>query len=518
MKKKNWLFTGILSVIIILLIISVSGCTRYLKMNPLADVDKNPFPPSNTDMTCWMATASNMLAGAGYGTGTTPQQRADDIYADMVAQYGKLNPGWPQTALQWWLNSSNNTSTNNPYTLVTYHGNTSMYPWNKADVPMFIANELRKCHFVGLGFSWPTDALDIYGNPIIGYGGHATTPWGDSFTKDQVTINPFDIIMSDSDRESGGETQTYYYDSYSNPNPGGANEGSGCYFSFSSNHPYIRGVITLEPVDNISDNKQTQIVIGSYRIHQGFKLPATDLHYIVGTDVEILTYRTTIDWDDFLSPTITENQPVRNSITVDWDLKTKPVKWCNYVTITTEFVLPYWNAMSYKDVHFTYPEGKWVKIPDIAWRLETPVLVNADKIPDIVGGYVVGSFEVVNTEGDSTANNIYEYRFIHQYSYNQNPEQHLFKILPSNGLIIRNLKLGHTYEKLEIKDLWKYNSWITRDDRQIEISDKGLEYKIDWSGKLPYPKGIDVTDAIKDIREKIPPKPSLHTVKLKTVK
>jgi len=517
MKKKTWLLNGTLSVVIILLIITLSGCTRYLKINPVADVDKNPFPPLNTDMSCWMATASNMLAGAGYGTGTTPHQRAADVYADMVAHYTTVNRGWPQTALQWWLSSTNNTWTNNPYSLVTYHGNTSMYPWNKNDIPMYMANELRKCHFLGLAFSWPTNAINPDGTPVIGSGGHATTPWGDSFTKEQLTFNPFDLIISDSDREDGGDFQRYFYDSYSNPNPGGANEGSGCYFNYSTNHPYIRGVVTLEPVDNISDNRQTQIVTGSYRIHQGQLLPATDLHYTVGTDVGILSYRTSIDWDDFLTPAIIESQPTRNSITVDWDLKPKPVKWCNYVTITTEFVLPFWNAISYKDVHFTYPAGKWIRIPDVSWRLETPVLKDADRIQDIVGGYVIGSFEVVNNEADSS-NNTYEYRFIHQYSYNQNPEQHNFKILPSGGLVIRNLKLGHTYEKLENKDLWRFNGWMTKIDKQIRVSDSGFEYKIDWTGKLPYPKGIDVTDVIKDIREKIPPKPSLRIIKFRVVK
>ena len=517
MKKKISLCTGYFSVILILIIISVSGCTRFLKMNPAADVDKNPFPPLNTDMSCWMATASNMLAGCGYGNGTTVLLRADDIYADMVANYTVLNRGWPQTALQWWLNSSNNVWPNNPYTLVTYHGNTSMYPWNKSDIPMFIANELRKCHFAGLAFSWPTNDLNPDGTPKIGSGGHATTPWGDHFTQEIVTVNPFSLIMSDSDREDGGDIQTYYYDSYSNPNPGGANEGSGCYFNYSSDHPYIRGIVTLEPVDNITDNTQTQVVIGSYRIHQGNILNATDLHYTVGTDVEILSYRTTIDWDDFLTPAITENQPVRNSITVDWDLKSKPVKWCSYLTITTEFVLPYWNAISYRDVHFTYSEGRWGRIPDVAWRLETPVLREADKIQDVVGGYVIGSFEVVNRD-DSTINNIYEYRFIHQYSYNQSPEQHLLKILPSKGLIIRNLKIGHSYGKPDTEELWKFSSWMTRDDKQIEISEKGLDYRIDWTGKLPYPEGIDVTDAIKYIREKIPSKPPLLSKKFKVLR
>lgn len=518
MKNRGILINSLWSVIVPLFIISLFGCTVFLKINPVADADKSPFPPQATDMTCWMATASNMLAGSGYGTGTTVQQRSDDIYADMVTQYGTLNRGWPQTALQWWLNSANNTNSGNPYRLVTFHGNTSMYPWNRSDLPQFMANELRKCHFLGLVFSWPTNELHPDGSPMIGRGGHATTPWGDHLTREQVTVNPFSIIMSDSDREDGGDRQTYFYDSYQNPNPGGPNEGSGCYFNYSSNHPYIRGVVTLEPVDDITDNWQTQIVVGSYKIHQGKRVNAIDLHYTVGTDVQILSYRTTIDWDPFLTPSITESQPVRNSIKVDWDLKSKPVRWCSFVTITTEFVEPNWNGIYYRDVHFTYPEGPWIYIPDIEWRLETPLVRDADKLKNVVGGYVIGSFEVVNSINDSTVNNVYEYRFIHQYSYNQDPEKHILQIMPARGLVIQNLKLGHSYGKPAPEDLWKFENWMTRESRQIEITDRALEYRIDWTGKLPYPEGIDVTDAIKDINEKIPQKPSLRTYKYRVIR
>lgn len=49
------------------------------------DVDKD-YP----NMTCWLATAANMLAGAGYGVGDPydPQARAEAIYQQLVAQFG----------------------------------------------------------------------------------------------------------------------------------------------------------------------------------------------------------------------------------------------------------------------------------------------------------------------------------------------------------------------------------------------------------------------------------------------
>jgi hypothetical protein len=517
MKKKNFNLT--LPVISILLILLLVGCNRYLKMNPPADVDKSlPHPPGTLDNSCWMATAANMLAGAGYGNGTNVQQRADDIYGDMAAHYGILDRGWPQAALQWWLGSANNTWTNNPYTLVSYHGNTSMYPWNNSDIPLFIGNELRKCHFLGLAFSWPTDAVDGAGRPIIGLGGHATTPWGDSYWDEEITLNPFDLYMTDSDRDIGGDLRRYNYDSYSNPNPGGPNEGNGCYFSYDNNHPYIRGIISLEPVDDVTDNRQTQLVVGSYRIHQGERISATDLHYTVGTDVNILSYKTKLDWTYSFTPTITENSPVRNSLEVDWDLTSKPVGRCNYITITTEFVLPGWNAIYYRNVHFTYPIAIIPKIPNVAWRIETPFVDSPDTIQDITGGYVIGSFEIINQDPEDEMEILAEYRFIHQYNYNQVPESHRFQLLKAEGLVIRNLKIGHTYSRLDMQSLWSFNDWMTVEEEEKDVSTNGYNLDIDWSGKLPYPKGIDVKDVIQYIRDEKPTHVKPNRIRLKSVR
>ena len=66
-----------------------SGCV-YMKMNPPPDADK-AFQTGNNS--CYLATAANMLAGAGYGDGTTVQARADDIYGDLTGQFGTANTG-----------------------------------------------------------------------------------------------------------------------------------------------------------------------------------------------------------------------------------------------------------------------------------------------------------------------------------------------------------------------------------------------------------------------------------------
>lgn len=168
----------------------------YRKINPPADADK----PGGvgTDNSCYMATASNMLAGAGYGTGANLQARADDIYADMIAQFGILNGGWTDVALSWWLGSANNIWPTNPYQLVTVYGNKSpKNPWAEPDGPMFYGNELRRCCLTGLSISWPVAGA------TIGSGGHAITDWGDSGNNATLTTNPSLVVVTDSDTDSG---------------------------------------------------------------------------------------------------------------------------------------------------------------------------------------------------------------------------------------------------------------------------------------------------------------------------
>ena len=489
MKKRTKLFLLICCSSLIFL---AHKCPPYQKMKPPPDVDK-PVPIADNDNSCWMATAANMLAGAGYGNGATVQQRAADVFADMAAEFGISDRGWPDTALQWWLNSSNNTWPTNHYTLVTVLGTKSMLPWDDSNIPRTIGNELRKCQFVGLGFSWPTNAPGT-----VGYGGHATTAWGDNFGESNLTHNPKKIHMSDSDRDTEGDIQIYKYDSYNHPNPGGPNEGNGCYFNFGPNHPYIRCIFTLCPTQYTASSRYSQKVVGSYKIHQNNRIDATNLHYRVGSDTKILNYLTTIDWTSDISPAITESQPQRAEITVDWNLTNKKVPLCNWVTINTEFVLPNWNSIQYRDVHFTCPgiePSHW--IPDLRWELKTPNINRAETIPDVTGGYVIGGFEILPAGSDAI---IAQYRFIHQYGFNQTPEQHIFVLEGQPRYRAQNLRFGHNYAYINPKDLWKFEQWMSNLRGPIDLGQK-YEYRIDWAGKLPYPKGIDVKEAIKDIRE-----------------
>jgi len=366
--KIKWFFVSML----VLLLFGGRGYCDWLKMDPPADVDKSGG--ACTDNSCWMAAASNMLAGAGYGSGATLQDRADDVYSDMVAHYGICNGGWTDTALSWWLGSAHNPG-GNPYTVVTVYGNKSKTPWANSNGARYLGNELRRCQFTGLSISWPRTSAS--GSP---YGGHAIACWGDSGTSATLGSNPSQVIVTDSDKDTGGDVQTYTYDTYTNPNPSGFDEGNGWYMNYSNNHPFIKHIVTLCPTDDPSDYTQTQKVVGSYTIHQDdFLNDATDLHYTVYTDVEVLSYKTEISWSTSNTPTIVESATYtghnRDTITVDWDLSDNPVPYCTWVTITTEFVVPTWNAIWYKDVYFTYPSGapdtKYIQPPD-----ETPMGVD----------------------------------------------------------------------------------------------------------------------------------------------
>jgi len=495
MKANSW-FKSMMNmhqlstVIIVVVICSSVGCV-YMKMSPPADADK-----TSPDNSCYLATASNMLAGAGYGTGSSIQGRAEDIYQDMIAQFGVVNGGWTDTALSWWLSSSHNTWATNPYTVVTVYGyKNPKYPWADANGARFIGNQLRECNFVGLSISWPI------GGAQIGSGGHAITAWGDSSGDEPLTANPSTVRVTDSDTDSGGDVQSYTYDTYTSPNPGGPNEGNGWYVDYDSNHPYIKHIIVLSQATTPGGGALSQKVVGSYRIHQDEEDNATDLHYVVGTDVDILSYSTDISWLTS-PPKITESTPQRRQITVDWDLTKNPVPYCRWITITTEFILPSWNAMKYSDVHFTFSDGADGKFaPSIGWEMKTPLIEEATSIPDVTGGYVVGSFDVVNPNLEANSGVVGEYRFIHEYSYNQAPEVHTLLLTGERGYYATDLRFGHSYGYLSTDSLWEFEEWMTRDDEKYELGDRPIELNIDWTGRLPYPPGEDITGRIPDIKE-----------------
>ncbi len=497
---------GLHFVLMSMVALSFTACT-YMKMSPPPDTDKTFL---NNNNSCYLATAANMLAGAGYGDGTTVQQRAEDIYSDLTGHFGTASSGWTDTALTWWLSSSNNTWTTNPYSVVTVYGNKSpRYPWANSNGAKEIANHLRSCNFVGLSISWPTDATDSHGNPIIGSGGHAITAWGDRSRlpwkgySDPVLDNPSVVRLTDSDRDTGGDVQQYDYDSYVSPNPGGANEGNGWYIDYSGNHPYIKHIVTLSPTQNASGRSNVQRVVGSYKILQERNIGATGLHYRVGTDVDILSYVTWVSWDTESVPHIEESQPNRRHLNVEWDFTRKQIPESKWVTVTTEFILRNWNAMKYSNVKFIYPRGATMKAaPSVEWKIVSFRVKKADAIPDVTGGYLVASFDIVKTTKPGWVKTVGKYRLLHQYSFTQSPERHKLILRGEKGYEVANLKVGHSYGYLDRKSLWSFERWMSEKGGKLyKLDKKPVEIEIDWKGRLPYPKGEDIQKSIPDIKE-----------------
>ena len=137
-----------------------------------------------------------------------------------------------------------------------------------------------------------------------------------------------------------------------------------------SNHSVAQGERAFH------DQTNTQRVTGSYSIKNSKLVPpASGLKYKVGTDVNILTYRTRINVGAN-APTITTDNPIRN-LDVTWNGMT--VWWNSSVTITTDFIVPTWNAISYSNVRFTYPGGfiqeeEGDLLPAFRWNVQTAVV------------------------------------------------------------------------------------------------------------------------------------------------
>jgi hypothetical protein len=153
---------------------------------PIPDVDKpgvppDPNPPRPGDLSCWQAVAANLLAGAGYGTGATPQARADAIYAQLNADLGFTSGGYTHRAINYWLYtygknpSSNQYDPSNSYTDVTYAYNSNGLSLGDQNMVRsdynFLLDELVDCQYVGISIDNPDHALTLVGGnyyPAVG--------------------------------------------------------------------------------------------------------------------------------------------------------------------------------------------------------------------------------------------------------------------------------------------------------------------------------------------------------------
>jgi hypothetical protein len=477
----------------------------YMKMNPPPDINKVDYGHNTEDTkTCWLATAANMLAGAGYGNGNTVQKRADDIYKQLVAENtepnGNIFSGWTDKAIEWWIwDSGHNNWPENPYRYVDIKGYTDIKPWDEPEGPNIIANLLRDCRFVGISLGWPPKW------------GHAIAAWGDEIggiRTPYLNLDPETLRATDSEWYFEELVQAYTYDDYENPNPEGTNFGDGWYLDYFPEfpdlteplpHPFIKHIIILEPVDKVVGQDTIIKVVGSYKIHQTNALNATDLHYKIHSEAEILSYNTIITSSTENPPSIIESQPERKKLDVTWDLSDDPVPECRWMTITTELILPEEAPMEYDDVHFTYQAAANLgPFPYLWWKIQTQPLENAEAIPNVKGGYVIGSFDILEgMEHVPGQEPIAKFRFIRRYPYSRSPNDHTFILKGKEGFRIENVRFGHNYGILDEKELWEFKDWNTEISPDVyPIGKDPIKIPIVWTEKLTYPIGETSTGKI----------------------
>ncbi|HRZ56513.1 MAG TPA: hypothetical protein P5525_13780 [Candidatus Paceibacterota bacterium] len=428
-----------------------------------------------------------MLAGAGYGTAATEQARAEQIYGHLTSNFGTTTGQWIDTCLTWWLASTHNTQPWNPYKVVTVYGGTACgVPFADADLPLDVGNALRSCRYVGAVIWWPS---------CTGHGcdgGHSVTVWGDSGTTAPLVGNPNQVVIADSDTDSGGDLQTYLWDAYHVGGVDPCRYGDGWYIPYGTPHPYVIQWVALSTVGKLTEAEKTQTAVHSTSKHQdNDNIAATDLHYEVGTDTDILSYHTEIDYTTSTAPTIQEHYvgALREWLDVDWTFD-KPVPYCTTVRITTTFVEAVHNAIWSRNIHFTYPDPGW-STAGLGWKIDTPRVEPFQ--PNMTGGYVVGALSLWSPEGL----HIGDIRFQHEYDYDHNPELHTVSLEGlDDACIAKDLKFGHSYGLLDNTGLWAFETWMT--DMQGEeyylVPREPAVIELDWAGRLPYKGGSSYTE------------------------
>jgi hypothetical protein len=462
-------------------------------------VDKSEHGDGKKE-SCWVASASNLLAGAGYGDGDNVQERADEIYNEICGNLCDCNnPGWDDTAIQKWMQSNYNTWKNtNPYTVINKYGafgtndETQRFPYARTDLPQLIGNDLRNSTFLSLSIRRPTCDANV------GIGGHSMACWGDDGADaNHIDSNPTKVKVSDSDYWNAHEpVQTYTYDDYNNPNPNDAadcNEGVGWYINYANKpHWYIDGFVTLEPTANGNNSNVRTLVTSANFTYNGNDPCALDLHYKISSNKQILSYRTSIDWDTNHTPGFYEDT---NYVSVSWDLNDNPVPKGSFITVTAEIVVPYdanGNSITADSVLWTPMLA--IPLPGVGMfgrHFGMPGGSNLN-IPNMCGGYVICACTLYASPSGPP---IGEYRWQLRYSYYEDPCNHLliFEPVPGPGTyFMGNFRFGHSHGLLMDDELPQFSNWKTVQYQYPPYQVLGPKtFTLNWTGTLPYPKGQD---------------------------
>ncbi|WP_300462484.1 PEP-CTERM sorting domain-containing protein [Desulfobacula sp.] len=132
----------------------LDGDNQWDKNEPWADSSQTSWsnPEEANDMSCWLASAANMLAAQGYNNGNEL-----GIYDELLDHYGWTEGGWQHEALDWYIFDNEGM---NPSYKVNYYGvytgtesvhnhitASNQWPQNPYD---FVKKELYRCQQVGI--------------------------------------------------------------------------------------------------------------------------------------------------------------------------------------------------------------------------------------------------------------------------------------------------------------------------------------------------------------------------------
>ncbi len=165
----------------------------------IPDVNKMPGTPP-PDSSCWLASAANILAAAGYGSGGPAQQRADVIYRQLTAAYGTLSGGAADQAISYWLAWHGKNPGSPDYNPGVYYTDVTAEHRALTQVDYdFLRDELLQCQYVGVGFDNPAHAVTLIGwDDNLGQSfwqdsDRTIGPNGDAYTN-QFTAGQWDLI------------------------------------------------------------------------------------------------------------------------------------------------------------------------------------------------------------------------------------------------------------------------------------------------------------------------------------
>ena len=213
----------------------------------VADVDKDQ--PVTDDLSCWVATAANMLALKGYGDGTGLQVRANGIYNTLMDDVYDDNGGFIYDGLVEALDIYGTSSGD----VVLMLGNRTRIPYEKEGLDELIKETLNGTNAVGISISFYT------GSTI--YGGHAVTAAEVDTENKTLWIADSDIDpLQDSTLDNGGFTDAFdnrkraYTYNIGDVNIAGVDYTNVMTFTYKNQNAFIKHIclLTDQPVINKS--------------------------------------------------------------------------------------------------------------------------------------------------------------------------------------------------------------------------------------------------------------------------